>query len=44
MNIHAHHHRSILQSNAHRAMPERGLLSDYSDDVLAELGQIQSST
>jgi VacB/RNase II family 3'-5' exoribonuclease len=34
-------HRSILQSIAHRAMLERGLLPDFSSEVLAELGRIR---
>jgi ribonuclease R len=36
------HHRAILQSIAHRAMIERGLLPDFSAQVIAELGKIQS--
>jgi exoribonuclease-2 len=36
------HHRSILQKIAHRAMLQRGLLPDFSNEVLAELGSIQS--
>jgi VacB/RNase II family 3'-5' exoribonuclease len=35
-------HRSILQQIAHRAMLQRGLLPDFSSEVLAELGRIQS--
>jgi len=35
------HHRSILQSIAHRAMLERGLLPGFSDEALAELGRLQ---
>jgi VacB/RNase II family 3'-5' exoribonuclease len=35
--------RAILQRIAHRAMLERGLLSDFSSGVLAELEQIQHS-
>ena len=41
----AHHdkqHRTILQSIAHRAMLERGLLPDFSTAALAELGRIQA--
>jgi VacB/RNase II family 3'-5' exoribonuclease len=41
MNTNNRHHRSILQSIAHRAMLERGLLPDFSADVLAELGKLQ---
>jgi exoribonuclease-2 len=35
-------HRSILQRIAHRAILQRGLLPDFSSEVLAELGRIQS--
>jgi len=35
-------HRAILESIAHRAMLERGLLPDFSAAVLAELGRIQA--
>ncbi len=35
-------HRTILQSIAHRAMLERGLLPDFSRAALAELGGIQA--
>ena len=35
-------HRAILQSIAHRAMLERGLLPDFSAEALAELGRIQA--
>lgn len=35
-------HRSILEKIAHRAMLERGLLPDFSADVLSELGRIQA--
>ncbi|MFH1027041.1 MAG: ribonuclease catalytic domain-containing protein, partial [Pseudomonadota bacterium] len=35
-------HRTILQSIAHRAMFERGLLPDFSTVALAELGRIQA--
>lgn len=44
MNTHTQHHRSILQSIAHRAMLERGLLPDFSSEALAELGQLQRAT
>ncbi len=43
MNTHTQQHRSILQSIAHRAMLERGLLPDFSSEALAELGQLQRS-
>jgi exoribonuclease-2 len=36
------HHRAILQSIAHRAMLERGLLPDFSAAALAELDRLQS--
>ena len=36
------HHRSILQSIAHKAMLERGLLPDFSAAALAELEEIQA--
>jgi len=42
MNAHSQHHHAILQSLAHRAMIERGLLPDFSTQVLAELDGIQS--
>jgi exoribonuclease-2 len=35
-------HRVILQSIAHRVMLERGLLPDFSNAALAELGRLQS--
>ncbi len=41
MSVHAQQHRSILQSIAHRAMLERGLLPDFSSEALAELEQLQ---
>jgi VacB/RNase II family 3'-5' exoribonuclease len=41
MNTKAQHHRSILQSIAHRVMLERGLLPDFSTEALAELGRLQ---
>ena len=34
-------HRSLLQDIAHRAMLERGLLPDFSPEVLAEVDKIQ---
>ena len=36
-------HRALLQSIAHRAMIERGLLPDFSAAALAELGKIQAA-
>jgi VacB/RNase II family 3'-5' exoribonuclease len=41
MNKNDQHHRAILQSIAHRAMLERGLLPDFSAEALAELGRLQ---
>src|SRR5512141_2734288 len=41
MNVNNRHHRSILQGIAHQAMLERGLLPDFSAEVLAELGKLQ---
>jgi len=41
MNSDNHNHRAILQSIAHRVMLERGLLPDFSSEVLAELGRLQ---
>ncbi|HWQ21334.1 MAG TPA: RNB domain-containing ribonuclease [Clostridia bacterium] len=35
-------HRSLLQDIAHRAMLERGLLPDFSPEVLAEVDKIQA--
>lgn len=40
MTAHDQKHRAILQSIAHRAMRERGLLPDFSAAALAELGQV----
>ena len=37
-------HRTILQSIAHRAMLERGLLPDFSSAVLVELESVESPT
>jgi VacB/RNase II family 3'-5' exoribonuclease len=34
-------HRSLLQSIAHQAMLDRGLLPDFSAEALAELGRLQ---
>ena len=42
MNANDKQHRAILQSIAHRAMIERGLLPDFSAEALAELGGIQT--
>ncbi|HEY5270177.1 MAG TPA: RNB domain-containing ribonuclease [Anaerolineales bacterium] len=41
MNANDQNHRAILISIAHRVMLERGLLPDFSSEVLAELGRIQ---
>jgi exoribonuclease-2 len=41
MNTDEKHHRAILQSIAHRAMLERGLLPDFSAEALAQLDTIQ---
>jgi VacB/RNase II family 3'-5' exoribonuclease len=41
MNAKDKQHRALLQSIAHRAMLERGLLPDFSAEALAELGRIQ---
>jgi exoribonuclease R len=42
MNSNEHHHHAILQNLAHRAMIERGLLPDFSPQVLAELDGMQA--
>jgi VacB/RNase II family 3'-5' exoribonuclease len=42
MNATGEQNRSTLQNIARRVMLERGLLPDFSADVLAELGRIQS--
>lgn len=39
---HDRQHRAILQNIAHRAMLQRGLLPDFSPEVLAELDSIQA--
>ncbi len=44
MNTNKKYHRSILQSIAHRAMVERGLLPDFSNEALAELAKLQIPT
>ena len=41
MNENGHNHRNILMNIAHRAMLERGLLPDFSNEVIAELNQLQ---
>jgi exoribonuclease-2 len=41
MNTNENHHRAILQSLAHRAMLERGLLPDFSTAAIGELGRLQ---
>ena len=41
MNANNQNHRAILQSIAHRAMLERGLLPDFSTEALVELGRLQ---
>ena len=43
MNANAQQHRALLQSIAQRAMLERGLLPDFSAEVLAELGKTSSA-
>ena len=42
MNANDQHHRAILQSLAHSAMIERGLLPDFAAATLAELDRIQT--
>ncbi len=42
MNTDDKQHRTILQSIAHRAMLERGLLPDFSAEALAQLAAIQT--
>ena len=44
MKTHSQHHRSILQSIAHRAMLERGLFPDFSSEALAELADLEQFT
>ncbi len=41
MNANDKQHRSTLQSIAHQAMLDRGLLPDFSAEALAELGRLQ---
>jgi len=43
MNSNDQHHRTLLQGIARRVMLERGLLSDFSSAVLAELDKLQPS-
>lgn len=42
MNINSQHHQATLQSLAHRAMIERGLLPDFSPQARTELDGMQS--
>jgi VacB/RNase II family 3'-5' exoribonuclease len=42
MNSHDRQHRAVLQSIAHRAMLQRGLLPDFSAEAVAELEKIQA--
>ena len=42
MNTNQKQHRSILQNIAHRVMIERGLLPDFSNEVLKELEKLQA--
>jgi len=44
MNANDKQHRFILQSIAHQAMLDRGLLPDFSAEALAELGRLQLPT
>ncbi|MCX5888925.1 MAG: RNB domain-containing ribonuclease [Deltaproteobacteria bacterium] len=44
MNANDQQHRPILQSIAHQAMLDRGLLPDFSAEALAELGRLQVPT
>jgi ribonuclease R len=41
MNTNHQNHRALLESIAHRVMLERGLLPDFSSEVLAELEKLQ---
>ena len=41
MNANHHNHREILKNIAHRVMLERGLLPDFSREVLTEVGRFQ---
>jgi ribonuclease R len=40
MNTNHQNHRALLESIAHRVMLERGLLPDFSSEVLSELGRL----
>lgn len=42
MNKNENQHREILEEIANRAMLERGLLPDFSNEAIAELGKIQA--
>lgn len=42
MHTNNQNHHMLLQSIAHRAMLERGLLPDFSNEALAEVGKLQS--
>jgi VacB/RNase II family 3'-5' exoribonuclease len=42
LHTHDQNHHALLQSIAHRAMLQRGLLPDFSAAALAELGKLQS--
>jgi VacB/RNase II family 3'-5' exoribonuclease len=44
LHTHDQNHHALLQSIAHRAMLQRGLLPDFSAAALAELGKLQSLT
>lgn len=44
MNTTEKHHRATLQSIAHRAMIERGLLPEFSKEALTELENLQASS
>ena len=43
MNANVKEHRALLQHIAQQAMLERGLLPDFSTEVLAELNQLQAA-
>ncbi len=43
MNDNHHNHRAVLQDIAHRVMLERGLLPDFSREVIAELEKLQGT-
>lgn len=43
MSENSHNHRQILANIAHRAMLERGLIPDFSNEVMAELENLRSS-